>query len=89
MNAIGQLGGLAQGFVVTLDLIYKFFLLEGTVDDPKKFRIIPDIKIPFTCIRLELKGCLENRKLTFGRPIWQKVSCYLLFLLVSSQSGAL
>jgi hypothetical protein len=48
--------------VVLFDLIYKFRILKGTVEAPTQFQIIPDIKIPFTCLRLEVKGCLENRK---------------------------
>ena len=46
-------------FIAGVDLVYKFALLEGTLTNPKKFQIIPDIKIPFTCLRLEVKGCLE------------------------------
>lgn len=47
---------------IGVDLVYKEVLLEGTIDNPKKLQIIPDVKIPFTCIRLEIKGCLEQRK---------------------------
>jgi hypothetical protein len=47
---------------VLFDLVYKFDLLEGSLENPTKFQIIPDIKIPFTCLRLEIKGCLEARK---------------------------
>jgi hypothetical protein len=55
----------ATALVVGLDLVYKFVLLEGGVDNPKRFQIIPDIKIPFTCLRLEIKSCLEG--CTYGR----------------------
>lgn len=48
------------GFVAIFDLIYRLHLSDGTYQDPKKFQIIPDIKLPFTCFRLEIKGCLED-----------------------------
>ena len=39
------------------DLVYNFELLDGTLDAPTKFQIIPSLQIPFLCLRLELKEC--------------------------------
>ena len=58
----GRQGKIVQGLVIAVDLVYKWVLLDGTLKNPKRFQIVPDIKIPFTCIRLEIKGCLEQCK---------------------------
>lgn len=76
------MGSVVQGLVIAVDLVYKWVLLDGTLQNPKRFQIIPDIKIPFTCIRLELKGCLENRKLQTGIV---GLNCYVAVEAPSSQ----
>ena len=54
-------------FVEDLDLIYGFRLLDGSLDDPKEFQVVPSVKIPGTCFRLSIDDfCLESAGIPFA-----------------------
>lgn len=49
--------------VPTVDLIYGFRILEGTVENPTRMQVVPNIKLPFTCIRANIDTCGSDQVL--------------------------